>query len=113
MNSFGTRLNSEFQARKGFVLEMAHTIVQIIIREGPTIDLVTCIENHVRDDSLNKALILLISHISDLETFTESALACASLSTFDWCPRCSNLLDQTANLSIVEASEVITGYTRR
>ena len=55
---------------------------QMIIREGSTIDSATCIENHVRDDSLNEALILLISHIPDLETFTESILECASMPTF-------------------------------
>jgi len=65
------------------VLEKGHAIVQRIVWEGSTTDSATYIENHVRDDCLNEALILLISHISDLETFTESVLACASISTFD------------------------------
>ena len=63
LNSFGARLNSDLQARQGFVLEKAHAIVQRIVREGSTIDSATCIENHVRDDSLNEDLILLISHL--------------------------------------------------
>jgi len=48
-----------------------------------TIDTATCIENHVRDDSWNEALIPHIRRISDLETFTESILACASIIAFD------------------------------
>ena len=44
-------------------------------------------KNHVRDDSLNEALIFLISHIFDLETFvtplTESILACARMPTLN------------------------------
>ena len=112
-NKIGTGLNRDLQTSQGFVLEKAHAIVQRVVWERFSIDAATCIDNHIRDDSLNETLILLISRISDLETFTESVLACASVSTLNWYPRCSNLLDQAANHSIVEASEVISGYTRR
>ena len=97
------------------MLEKAHAIVQRVVWERFSIDAATCpyIDNHIRDDSLNETLIVFISHNSDLETFTGSVLACTSMSTFNWYPRCSNLLDQTANHLIVEASEVISGYTRR
>ena len=84
MNSFGTQLNSYLLAPQGFVLEKVHAIFQMIVREGSTIDSATCIKNRVRDDTLNEALILLISHISDLTTFTESILlACSSMPIVD------------------------------
>jgi len=65
------------------VVEKALAIVEKIFRAGPTIDSATCIDNYIRDDSLNEALILLISHTSDLESFSVSILACASMPTFD------------------------------
>jgi len=83
LKNFCTPLSSDFQAHQGFVLEKAHAIVQSIAREGATINSAICIENHIKDDYLNEALILLIGHISDLETFTESMLACAIMPTFD------------------------------
>ena len=74
-NEIGTRLNRDLQTSQGFVLEKAHAIVQRVVWESFSIDAATSIDNHIRDDSLNETLIVLISHNSDLETLTESALA--------------------------------------
>jgi hypothetical protein len=40
------------------VLDIAHAVVQRKVGEGSAFDKAKCIDDHVRDDSLNEALIL-------------------------------------------------------
>ncbi len=61
----GTRLDRYLQTSEGFVSEKTHPIIQGIVKVGSTIDAAAC-EDHIRDDSLNEALIIFINCITYL-----------------------------------------------
>jgi hypothetical protein len=73
------RVARHLQRRKGFVLEKTRAIIQRVLREGSTVDMAACIDDHIRDDTLNEALIVL--SITYQKTFVESFLTGSSVTT--------------------------------
>ena len=78
----GARLDRYLQTSEGFVFEKTHPIIQGVVRVGSTIGAAACVDGHIRDDSLNEALIIFIDCITYIQTFAESVLAGSSVTTF-------------------------------